>query len=89
MERLELKLRGERVAAASTIRLSLFRERLAWGVSQRATLLTPQQDVVNTPREKFSNRKEKHRPCHWRLSHAKGRPKMNDISDFQILTAIQ
>ena len=28
------------------VRLSLCRERLAWGVPHRATLLTPQQDVV-------------------------------------------
>src|SRR5438552_16880885 len=28
------------------VRLSLCRERLAWGVHHRATLLTPQQDVV-------------------------------------------
>src|SRR4030095_2019904 len=42
---------GERFAnraspSKTPIRLSLCRERLAWGVPQRATLLTPQQDVV-------------------------------------------
>jgi hypothetical protein len=37
------------------IRLSLCRERLAWGVPQRATLLTPQQDVVKTSRVRNQN----------------------------------
>ena len=55
MEGLKLRLEGETVAPdllGPPIRLSLFRERLAWGVSQRATFLTPQQDAVNTAREK-------------------------------------
>src|SRR5205823_9019849 len=61
MEGIEARVEERDRCARSSrlpIRLSLFRERLAWGVPQRATLLTPQQDAVNTPREKSVIHKE-------------------------------
>jgi hypothetical protein len=51
-KRMEGQIAAQGSSRVVSIRLSLFRERLAWGVPQRATLPTPQQDVVNTPREK-------------------------------------
>src|SRR2546429_2964649 len=49
-------------ASLPPIRLSLCRERLAWGVPHRATLLTPQQDVVKHAAWEIRIL-EKHCPC--------------------------
>ncbi|PYK68633.1 MAG: hypothetical protein DME45_06285 [Verrucomicrobia bacterium] len=71
------------------IRLSLFRERLAWGVPQRATLLTPQQDAVKHAAREISNDKQAPAmPVRLFTRQIKTQNRFN-VSHFQLLTVVQ